>query len=278
MNRKVRLSSGIIILSGIILGAQGALLHEEELQLPPTIESGVWRGFEIEYVRGEAIIKARSGVDLATFDTQLENANLSRKRSPTRRLVVGVKLAIEDSTLEIIERLERSGVFEWAEPNVVYYADSIVPDDTYFERQWNLNNTGQVPPGGVPDADIDAIEGWVLEKGDDSRGRIAVLDSGIPRSDAIGLTHPDLTGSKFILREDYVQDSEDLRDIRGHGSHITGIIAANADNNEGVTGLSWYNEILVYKLLDNEGRVQIDYFDDAVYDALDYGAKVINCS
>ena len=55
---------------------------------------------------------------------------------------------------------------------------TIIPDDAYFTKQWHLNNTGQVPPGGTADADIDAPEGWEISTGS-SNIVIAVIDEGV---------------------------------------------------------------------------------------------------
>lgn len=71
-------------------------------------------------------------------------------------------------------------------PDVVYRA-SAIPTDPQFGRQWNLHNTGQAPPGGTPDADIDAPEGWDLSIGAPTTV-VAVVDSGVQ------LDHPEFTG------------------------------------------------------------------------------------
>ncbi len=61
-----------------------------------------------------------------------------------------------------------------AGPNVIYHS-SLTPDDSYFDSQWALHNTGQT--GGTSDADIDAPSGWDNSTGDSSVV-IAIVDSG----------------------------------------------------------------------------------------------------
>jgi len=73
-----------------------------------------------------------------------------------------------------------------AGPEVVYRA-AVIPTDPSFGSQWNLHNTGQSPPGGTPDADIDAPEAWDVTTGTSSTV-VAVVDSGVQ------LDHPEFTG------------------------------------------------------------------------------------
>ena len=60
-----------------------------------------------------------------------------------------------------------------------------IPNDAFFPSAWPLNDTGQT--GGTPDADIDALEAWDINKG--SGVIVAVLDSGIDYN------HPDLAAN-----------------------------------------------------------------------------------
>jgi len=77
-------------------------------------------------------------------------------------------------------------------PSVIctpFQAAILTPNDTGFNNQWGLNNTGQT--GGTQDADIDGPEGWNLETGN-LNIVIAVLDTGAQ------LDHPDLADNIFI--------------------------------------------------------------------------------
>lgn len=51
-----------------------------------------------------------------------------------------------------------------------------IPNDPGFSQLWRLNNTGQT--GGVPDADIDALEAWSATTGSTATV-VAILDSGV---------------------------------------------------------------------------------------------------
>jgi subtilisin family serine protease len=98
---------------------------------------------------------------------------------------------------------------------------------------------------------------------------VAVLDSGIDT------THPDLIGNLWTnprevpgnrIDDDqngYVDDVNgctvwglgDLVDSLGHGTHVSGIIAATASNNRGVAGVSPSARVMPVKVMDQDGVV-----------------------
>jgi hypothetical protein len=73
--------------------------------------------------------------------------------------------------LQLVEALGRNPVVEYAEPDYVVTPAS---DDTYFPRQYALQNTGQsftntagtvTVDKGTADADVDAVEAWTVTTG-----------------------------------------------------------------------------------------------------------------
>ena len=134
------------------------------------------------------------------------------------------------------------------------------PDDPLLSDQWYLNNTGQSlitpcppPPGscacgegnppGTVDADIDALEAWTLETGSSSIV-VAVLDSGAD------LDHPDLI-NKLVPGHNFADgdpDDPSENDGIGHGTMVSGVVAAEADNAEGIAGVSWGSLIMPLRI------------------------------
>jgi subtilisin family serine protease len=189
---------------------------------------------------------------------------------------------------------------EYAELNYIVSIDA-VPDDPLYPLQWSLNNTGQMYPAsgkyklppGTPDADIDAPEAWDIETGD-SEIIVAVVDTGVDYD------HRDLAGNIWVnelelsgeagVDDDengYVDDvygynflegSGDVRDDHGHGTHVSGTIAAEGDNGLDVAGVCWDLRIMGLKFLDSSGGG--DSLDAAVafYYAVENGADVISNS
>jgi len=136
-------------------------------------------------------------------------------------------------------RLNRSSAVLYAEPNVILRATA-TPNDARYGELWGLNNTGQ--SGGRADADIDAPEGWDLGGfgGFPSSGGVTVgiVDTGIDQ------THPDLAGrtagcAGATLISSTVSTANGCTDDNDHGSHVSGTIAAIANNGIGVAGVAF---------------------------------------
>jgi subtilisin family serine protease len=115
----------------------------------------------------------------------------------------------------------------FAEPNYLGQG-GFVPNDTFYSEQWQHSNTGQL--GGTPGADIESEAGWDLTQGN-STVFVAVLDSGIDSD------HPEFAG-RIVAGWDFVNGDADPEDDLGHGTAVTGLLAANADNAFGVAGVN----------------------------------------
>lgn len=121
---------------------------------------------------------------------------------------------------------------------------------------------------------------------------VAVVDSGVD------LTHPQLAGRIHVnSREipgngidddgngyiddvrgwDFEKDSPEVGDGAGHGTHVSGIIAA--DHNTGsVKGVAPHAEIMPLDFMNSQGAGAIGDAIQAIQYAADNGAKVINAS
>ncbi|WP_448522826.1 S8 family serine peptidase, partial [Pseudothermotoga sp.] len=114
------------------------------------------------------------------------------------------------------EELSKIPGFLGIEPHRLLKPSSITPNDTDFPLQWNL---------GL----IKVPEAWSKTQGTDSI-TIAVIDSGVDFS------HEDLQGI-FVQGYDFVENDSIPQYKDGHGTHVTGIIAALTNNNRGVAGV-----------------------------------------
>ena len=122
-----------------------------------------------------------------------------------------------------------------------------VPNDQFFSQQWALSNQGgvnqivmidaddfhTVPQQGVAGADI----GWLDAQDEVSKLAtnpvvVAVIDSGIDAS------HEDLIGKVAPGARDFLLGFPFVTDPDGHGTHVSGIIAANSGNGVGIAGVA----------------------------------------
>lgn len=189
---------------------------------------------------------------------------------------------------------------EYAELN---YKVSICtePNDSLFPLQWPLNNIGQdypysgrynFPPG-TPDADIDAPEAWDYSTGD-SGIIVAVIDTGVDYNhrdlvNNMWVNLPELNGTEGIDDDgngfvddiygyDFLHDDPDPIDDNGHGTHCSGIIAAEGDNGTDVAGVCWDARIMALKFLGSGGSGDVANAVKALYYAVENGADIVSNS
>ncbi len=102
--------------------------------------------------------------------------------------------------------------------------------------------------------------------------RVAVLDTGID------VNHPDLDD----LEIEYHHEGLVAQDILGHGTHVAGVIAAEANNGVGIAGVADCR-LDVWKIFDDQ-PIQGDFYVDgeryfqALNEARTSGASVMNLS
>lgn len=116
-------------------------------------------------------------------------------------------------------------------------------------------------------------ESWDLMQTSQKSITVAVIDTGVD------LHHPELE-EVLIPGKDYIDDDDTPLDLHGHGTHVSGIIAAISNNSLGISGLTGAADvkILPLKVLDSDGYGTLDAEIQAIYDAVAMGADVINLS
>ena len=178
---------------------------------------------------------------------------------------------------EAIEQLRLNPAVAFAEPNWVVRAAQAeaevsaaeampetpfpIDDTLYADYQWNMQRSSFVRAWQL------AIESSAIV----TTVRVAVIDSGVDFS------HPDLAG-RLLPGVNYVNSLVAPNDDYGHGTHVTGIIAALTNNNLGVMGGAPQVMIDPRKVLGSTGSGYITDLADAIREAADDGARVINMS
>ncbi|HBH11541.1 MAG: Peptidase S8 and S53 subtilisin kexin sedolisin [Clostridiales bacterium 38_11] len=104
---------------------------------------------------------------------------------------------------------------------------------------------------------------------------VAIVDTGVD------YTHPDLKNRVDLGKGyDFINNDSDPMDDNGHGTHISGIIAAEMNNGEGIVGVAGTLDVRIIpiKVLDSEGYGQSDIVAKGIEYAVDQGANIINLS
>jgi subtilisin family serine protease len=107
---------------------------------------------------------------------------------------------------------------------------------------------------------------WMQTQGEDIK--VAILDTGIDRD------HPDLADGIRAV-EDFTGDG--VEDTNGHGTHCAGIVGARM-NDTGFIGVAPKSELLIGKVLGNDGSGAFHWIADGILWAVEQGADIINMS
>ena len=184
-----------------------------------------------------------------------------------------VKLRDGEDPVAAAARYERN-------PNVAYtdfnHEVGLLSNDTLYEDQWGLHNTGQPVTGsfvrGVADADVDAPEGWAaaFPSGIETSGGTltGILDTGIDRSHADLLNRTVVCATANSATGVVVEGT--CSDDNLHGTHVAGTVSALTNNGVGVAGVAPNAPLAVFKGLNGAGT---GFYADIVA-GIDYLSRV----
>ena len=186
--------------------------------------------------------------------------------------VTGVQLTVTPGTeWDVIDQLRHDPAVVFAEPNWLATIAQDTPEaiaetpfvvtDGLYPDQWYLQR-------------INMSRAWSLALNDVGHSlttiRVAVIDTGVDP------THPDLAGH-LLLGRNYLVSGTAPTDDNGHGTHITGLIAGVLDNG-GMAGTALQVRVDPIKALYANGVGPVTAVAEAIRDAADSGARIINLS
>ncbi|AJD92211.1 hypothetical protein JMA_28940 [Jeotgalibacillus malaysiensis] len=214
---------------------------------------------------GQSLDKVKSATTTIDSVTTFDATSPEFKQFVIVDLTPGLSSAKFNQTVKTLEGLPE---IEFIEPVQEYTLHS---QDIYYDEQWSLNNTGE--GRGVKDADIkyeQMIE--LLDKKEMTETVTAVLDTGVD------YTLADLKNQVISTGYDFINNDSDAMDDEGHGTHVSGIIAAESDNGYSMTGINQHTGILPVKVLDASGSGDTEKIAYGIIYAADQGADMINMS
>ena len=136
-------------------------------------------------------------------------------------------IAGDVTTQDVLERIQNDPNVAYVEPVQIFGIESqTIP--TGIDRS-GADKSSTMPGNG---------------EGNVSDVTVAIIDTGVD------LDHPDLN---VILNETFVTGAPNGDDDNGHGTHVSGIVAAK-DNSEGVVGVAPGANLVALKVLDHNGR------------------------
>ena len=182
-------------------------------------------------------------------------------------------------------RIAADSQVDFVEPNRIRHAVVAAPNDPFFGSSWWFQA-------------VQAVQAWSLLPGQyltaatagTGRVKVAILDTGAD------CTHPDFinaggnstdsaqggqlmfSASQAFVATTILNPVCPWQDDHGHGTHVTGIVAAATSNGVGVSGLGYPVQVIEYKVLDSTGSGNDFNISNAIYAAVDAGAQVISMS
>ncbi|MEJ6950151.1 S8 family serine peptidase [Natronospora cellulosivora (SeqCode)] len=190
---------------------------------------------DAEFAANEILIKSNQPIKGI-----LEENGIVQKREWPKIGWVLAEVTTGEDLLKVIDKLSSKEEILFVEPNLAYEfyqtTDAVEPEEGYISS-WAIDK-------------IKAREAWEITKGS-SDVIVAVVDTGIDKE------HSEFANDKIVAPYDrFNNDDEDIKDIDGHGTHISGIVASVAIE----------NQIMPIRVSEKEKQV----FSEPLIDALEY--------
>lgn len=176
--------------------------------------------------------------------------------SSVERVPISDEIMFKADTLEEIENFTNEENVIRVFPNCTFELFD-TPNDTYYSYQWNLDAVNSL---------------YAYEKGLRGKGvKVGIIDSGFTYG------HEDVDTDKIVSRYNTFTNNQSITDDIGHGTFVTGTIAANINNSLGIAGIADEAQLCIYKIF-NDKETTIEKLILALQKAIRDECDVINMS
>lgn len=228
------------------------LKNDKQTELIPSMEG------QVDYQSNSMLVRLDSKYNIISVKQLYPNHDYS-----VLERTYQINFANPSKIDQVIKDLAQYSSVEYAERKELHKT-CLTPNDTYYSNsfsngQWALFQ-------------INASQAWDISTGD-ANTVVAVTDN------AINISHPDLV-NKMLPGWDAVDSDTDPSPCGSndgfHGSHVSGIVGAESNNNLGVASIGYDVSILPVKIGNCNGSLTAGY--EGIIWAADNGADVINMS
>lgn len=264
MKRQLALVLGMILMSGMI---QPVANDRNQIMSP---------GEVIVKYRGESPkVNPLSSIKLQkewTFESQMDMP-----------YTLAYFTSKHNSTQDLIHYFEMQDGVEYVEANTRLHAMTLeLPNDPYAGEQWYISNDKlDYERSSTVDIGVESL--WEKTDSTLEENVVAVIDTGVD------YTHSDLAAHMWENKTtlpgkhgyNFIEQTDDPMDLVGHGTHCAGIIAAIANNDLEIAGISRNTKIMALKYMDETGSGMVSQAIDAyayILEAKKQGVNIVAIS
>jgi thermitase len=211
-----------------------------------------------QFVPGRVLVKFRAGI-MPDHARNIIAALGARDANELPNIGVHIlDLPYQTDEPGFAEAMAQRPEVEFAELDRILRPAATVPNDPFYANwEWHLPK-------------IQAPLAWSSSTGNSSV-IIAVIDSGADE------THEDLA-TQLVPGWNIYNNNSNTTDLFGHGTAVTGTIAAASNNGVGVASVCWGCKIMPIRVIDASGYTTYSAVASGVTWAAGHGARVANIS
>lgn len=197
-----------------------------------------------DYEKGKVLVAVDETTDMKHLDEVLATSDLVETKSVSDQDISGGFVRVDTNGEvpigQILSALKGEGFA--AQPNYIYYpaedeatSSAVSVNDPNSSKQWLLESVDAYRAWGIAKCKEDTVSSPKVS--------VAVIDTGclVAHEDLINNVRAVYNSATSELGVDKVADSI------GHGTHVAGIVAADANNGKGVAGVSYDAGLVIVK-------------------------------